>query len=397
MRISTVFSAGRRFGFVAIVMALLMLVQSCETPEKVLKSNDVDYKLKKATYWYNKKEYFKCIPLFEELMGVMKGRSSTEDIYYMYCMANYRQGDFMISAYHFKNFTNLYPLSPKAEECSFMHGKSNERLSPKYELDQTYTYKAIDAYQEFINSYPESARVDSANRLIMKLRKKLEKKAMVNAELYYKTQNYRAAATCFENLLVQYPDIDNVERILFMVVKSNHKFAENSIVTKKVERYHNVINAYNIFRYKYPQSQYDAEVKSYATDAHFKAVTSAYEHAEASFPWEKEGYFNLAIKEAERQKEFIADPKSQKKVQQIIEKSYYGIVRNNFEQAEEFDTDSLRKVTKKIELYDRTVKSYYNFVDKYKDSRYIREAERLYTTSTEKIAKFKNDGQKQKN
>ena len=81
--------------------------QSCETPEKVMKSNDIEYKQKKAIYWYNKKEYFKCIPVFEELIGLMKGTKSTEDIYYMYCFANYKQGDYMISAYHFKNFTTF--------------------------------------------------------------------------------------------------------------------------------------------------------------------------------------------------------------------------------------------------------------------------------------------------
>ncbi|MFN8276206.1 MAG: outer membrane protein assembly factor BamD [Chitinophagales bacterium] len=386
-----------RFFGISIAFIGLLWLAGCETPEKVLKSNDIDYKLKKATAWYNKKQYANCIPLFEELMGVLKGKSSTEDIYYMYCMANYKMGDYMISAYHFKNFTNLYPLSNKADECLFMHAKSYEAQSPKFELDQTYTIKAIDAYQEFINSNPESGRVDSANKLIEKLRKKLEKKALYNAELYYKTQNYRAAATSFENLLIQYPDIDNVERILFMIVKSNHKFAENSIATKRVERYHAVIQAYKDFKYKYPSSTYDKEVTAYANDAHLQAVLSAYDHAEAVIPAERNGFFLTAIKEADNQRSFITDPKELKRVQDVVEKSYLGMVKNNFEMAEEFEADSTRRIPRKLELYDRTIKSYYNFVDKYKDSRYIREAERLYTVSTEKIAKLKSNGQKQKN
>ena len=65
---------------------LLLLVSSCETPEKVLKSNDLAYKEAKAISWYNKKEYFKCIPVLEELIGLMKGRKSTEELYYMYSM-----------------------------------------------------------------------------------------------------------------------------------------------------------------------------------------------------------------------------------------------------------------------------------------------------------------------
>jgi hypothetical protein len=66
------------------VLILLLLVTGCETPEKVLKSTDLEYKKAKATFWYNKKEYFKCIPVFEELIGLMKGRESVEELYYMY-------------------------------------------------------------------------------------------------------------------------------------------------------------------------------------------------------------------------------------------------------------------------------------------------------------------------
>jgi outer membrane protein assembly factor BamD len=91
-------------------------------------------------------------------------------------MANYKQGDYMIGAYHFKNFVTTYPLSDKAEEALFMAAMCNDRLSPRYELDQTYTTKAIDGFQNFINQYPESKRLDTANAMITKLRKKLEKK-----------------------------------------------------------------------------------------------------------------------------------------------------------------------------------------------------------------------------
>jgi len=226
-----------RYQAVLILVAIIaMVLSACETPEKLMKNPDIKYKLKVATEWYNKKEYFKCIPVFEELMGLMKGQQNTEDIYYMYCMANFKQGDYMIAAYHFKSFVNTYPLSPKAEECLFMAAKSNEKLSPKYELDQSYTTKAIDAFQTFINQYPQSGRVDTANKEIIKLRKKLEHKAFMNAELYYKTENYKAAAVSFENLLTQWPDIDNVERILFMVEKSYNKYAENSIALRRVDR-----------------------------------------------------------------------------------------------------------------------------------------------------------------
>ena len=387
------------YRLVLITMAIVSLVLgACETPEKLMRNPDVNYKEKIATQWYNKKEYFKCIPVFEELMGLYKGQRNTENIYYMYCMANYKQGDYMIAAYHFKSFANTYPTSSKAEECLFMNAMSNEKLSPKYELDQSYTNKSIDAFQSFINQYPESKRVDTANRMIVKLRKKLERKALSNAELYYKTENYKAAAVSFENLLIQYPDIDNVERILYMVVKSYDKYAENSIAQKRVDRYHSVITSYKNFTYKFPKSKYIAEASKYEQEAHYKAVDAAYERVFLYVPQEREKQFLITIKECNMQLPLIKDPDQVKKCNEIIEKCYFGIVKNYYELAEEqSDTNAMRRDAKKVDFFDKTVKSYYTFVDKYKDGKLYREAEKLFTLASDNLTKLKRDGQKQKN
>jgi outer membrane protein assembly factor BamD len=388
-------------GWYQVVLVAIAIVSmalgACESPEKLMKNPDINYKLKVATDWYNKKQYFKCIPIFEELMGLMKGQRSTEDIYYMYCMANYYQGDYMLAAYHFKSFANTYPTSAKAEECLFMAAMSNEKLSPKYELDQSYTTKAIDAFQSFINQNPESKRVDTANRSIISLRKKLEKKAFENADLYYKTGNFKAAAVSFENLLVQYPDIDNVERILFMVVKAYNNYAENSISLKKVDRYHSVITAYKNLVYKFPKSKYTDEAAKYEQSAHYFAAEAAFDRVFSYGLQEREKQFALAIKECNTQLPFINDPAQVKKCNELLEKSYYGIIKNNFDLAEEqTDTSAVNRDIKKADLFDKTVKSYYNFVDKYKDGKLFKEAEKLYTLASNNLTKLKRDGQKQK-
>ena len=387
-----------QYRVVLILIAVAsMILGACETPEKLMKNPDINYKLKVATDWYNKKQYFKCIPIFEELMGLMKGQRSTEDIYYMYCMANFRQGDYMLAAYHFKSFANTYPTSAKAEECLFMAAMSNDKLSPKYELDQSYTTKAIDAFQSFINQYPESKRVDTANKAITSLRKKLEKKAYENADLYYKTGNFKAAAVSFENLLVQFPDIDNVERILFMVVKSYNNYAENSIALRKVDRYHSVITAYKNFIYKYPSSKFTSEAAKYEQNAHFYAAEAAYERVFSYGLHEREKQFALAIKECNAQLPLINDPDQVKKCNELLEKSYFGLIKNNFELAEEqADTSGVARDIKKAEFFDRTVKSYYTFVDKYKDGKLYKEAEKLFTLASDNLTKLKRNGQKQK-
>lgn len=378
------FTGLRTFGMVSAVFIFLFGITGCETPEKVLKSNDVNYKKAKAIFWYNKKEYYKCIPVFEELIGLMKGRESVEDLYYMYCMANYQQGDYLISAYHFKNFYDQYPNSEKAEECLYMYAKSNERESPKPDLDQTATYKAIDAYQFFLNMFPASNYVPESNTAMRNLRRKLEKKALNNAELYYRTENYKAAATTFENLLVDFPDIEENERISFMIVKSNYLFAENSVPQRKAERYKHVIESYNDFKYKFASSKYIEESSKYESRSHYLAVKSAYEWAEISPLNERENHFRVAFAEADAQKPVLTDPDQLKDLEIWREKGFFLIIKGYFLMSE------ISKESQKMGALQQTLKSYYTFVDLFPKSKYSKEAEKMFKQASEQIQRIKD-------
>ena len=137
-----------------------------------------------AMEWYNNGQYFKAIPVFEELMGLYKGEKSTEKIYFYYCMANYKQGSYLMSAFHFKNYTTKHPYSDHAEEALFMHAESYKKQSLVYSLDQTETVNAIEAYQSYINSYSNGQHLNEANESIDELRARLEIKALKAADLY---------------------------------------------------------------------------------------------------------------------------------------------------------------------------------------------------------------------
>jgi len=379
---------GFRFSGIAlfIVYCLLLFVTSCETPEKVLKSTDLDYKKAKAISWYNKKEYFKCIPVLEELIGLMKGRESTEELYYMYAMANYKQGDYLISAYHFKNFYDLYPNSSHSEECLYMYAKSNQMESPKPELDQTSTYKALEAYALFLMTYPNGKYIAESNDAVKTLRRKLEKKALAAAELYYKTENYKAAATSYELILKDFPDIEESERVSYMIVKSDFKLAQNSIPSKKAERFNNVVKAYTDFKYKFGNSKYVADAQKSEQQSHFLAVQSAFEWAEIAPLAEREKNFRIFFNEAKMQLPYITEKKQIDEVNRMIEKGYFLIVKNNFAISEE------KKSNSRLPYLEQTIKTYYTFVDQFPKSRYAKEAERIFNNSTELIKKLKANG-----
>ena len=162
-----------------------------------------------------------------------------------------------------QRFVKNYPNSPRIEECSFNAAMCNLKNSPNYNLDQSDTKDAIEEFQSFMNRYPESELVDSCNVLIAGLRDKLERKSFEMAKLYFKMEKYRSAVIAFESTMEQFPDTDYKEEILFLTIKSHFLFAENSIDSKKEERYKETIDSYHTFVDSFGKSSYLKTAENY--------------------------------------------------------------------------------------------------------------------------------------
>lgn len=233
----------------------VILFASCSDFQKVLKSNDFEEKLTKAKEYYEKDDYYRALALYEELVPQSRGTGRAEEIYYYYSFCHYYQNDYILGAYHFKKFTMNFPNSKKVEECLFMAAMCHYKNSPPYSLDQTDTKKAIKELELFANNFTQSERIDSCNVLIDKLREKLEKKEFEIAKLYYKTENYRAAAASFVNFLKDFPDSERAEESRYLTVKAKYNLAKKSVPKKKLERINDTIEAYLTFVDSHPNSK----------------------------------------------------------------------------------------------------------------------------------------------
>lgn len=233
----------------------MVLFAACSESLQKIQRKDADYKYEKAKEFYEDGNYAKALPLFEELITVYKGTKSVDEIYYMYAMCHYHSGNFLVAGFHFKNIRDSYSLSTYAEESLYMFGYCYYRLSPATNLDQTYTEKAMEALQLYINSYPNTERLEQCNLLIEQLRRKLEIKAYKNASLYLRIRDYKAAAVAFNNVLKNFPDTEDAEDIQFLIIKSYYEYAIHSYESKQRERYDLALDAYKIFAAKYPNSE----------------------------------------------------------------------------------------------------------------------------------------------
>lgn len=259
----------KQLTLLAGVFAVLMLVLgSCKSKyEKLKASNDNAKKYSEAIKLYNKREYTKALGLFDDLVVRYRGHEGAEDLFYYNAYANYKLKDYTAAGYHFKNFADTYPSSPRAEECRFMYAYCLYLDSPIYSLDQANTSKAIEGLQLFINLYPKSDRVAEASKLIQTLRDKLESKAYANAKLYLTIGDYQAAVIALNNTLRDYPDTKYAEEIEYLTIKAQYEYARHSREDFQQERFGLTISYADQFTEKYPTSKFLKETGVYKKES----------------------------------------------------------------------------------------------------------------------------------
>ena len=250
-----------------LFISLAILLASCSGYQHALRSDDVNLKYRMAEEYYKKGDYQRAAPLYDALVSLFKGTAEGENVYYKYADCYYQLGEYMLSAYHFKYFAESFPLSPRAEEAYFMWAYSLYQESPIIDLDQSSTKKAVDAFQLFIDKFPNSTKVEKANKLIDELNAKLELKQLNNAMLYYQIEDYKSATWALKQYLIDYPNSVRREELEYYIVRSSFLLAKNSVEKKQEERFLNSLQYCTDFMEKYPKSKYAKDVKDLNTQA----------------------------------------------------------------------------------------------------------------------------------
>lgn len=249
--------------FLPVLIAVFVLGACSKSITKILKNPDPEYKLRIAEQYFVKKKYQKAQVLYEDVMPYFKTRPEFQDIYYKYAYCAYYQGDYLNAENLFKSYLEIFPNSPKSEEVDYMRAYSFFKQSPKPELDQTNTIKAMGMMQTFISTHPGSARNKDASAIIEVCRGKLETKDFKSAQLYYDMGQFRAAGVAFTSLLNSFPESDKADEYKLMIIKSYYRFAELSVEEKKAERFEQVIDECHDFVDRFPESKLRKDAENY--------------------------------------------------------------------------------------------------------------------------------------
>ena len=169
-------------------------VDKSKSFSKIFKSTDNELRYKSAEQFYTDKKYNLALQLYEDLFPYIKGSDRYEDMYFKSANCYYFLKDYLNAENFYKTFVETFPNSKRSEDASYLRAFSYYKQSPKVELDQTPTVKAMALMQAFISMYPTSLRAKEANEIIDNCRQKLETKEFKAAELYYNLGYYKSAA-----------------------------------------------------------------------------------------------------------------------------------------------------------------------------------------------------------
>lgn len=259
-----------------LFLAVVLLTAGCGEYEKILKSRDYPVKYEKAIAYYEEGEYVRSATLLDQVVNIYRGTTKADTVKYYQAMSYYHQRDYILAGHYFNELSTTYTSSNYVEESEFMTAYCFYQLSPRPSLDQESTYKAIAAFQMYINKYPGSERVDECRQIIAELSDKLVEKSYNSAKLYYDLGYYKSAVIALRNSLSEYPETKYREELLFLVLRSSYLLADNSVASKRQERLQAAADEYLTFKSEFPESEYIREADRIFADTQnsLKSYTS---------------------------------------------------------------------------------------------------------------------------
>ena len=238
------------------VIFLICISFSCNEFQKVLKSEDIKSKYDLAETYYENQDFRRASRLFEQIKPKYRGKPQGERITFFYANCLLNTKNYVLAAFEFESFAKAYPLSEKVEDANYFSAYAYYKQSPVFSLDQNETNNAVEKLQEFINKYPNSERMSSANDLVQELRIKLEYKAFEIAKQYNTIRDYKSAIIVLDDFISDYPGTPYREDALFYLFDSSYELAINSVDSKMLERLNDAKKLYNELIEVYPESKY---------------------------------------------------------------------------------------------------------------------------------------------
>ncbi len=191
------------------------------------------------------------------------------------------------------------------------------------------------------------------------------------ANCHYKLEDYYFAGYYYKNFAKTYPTSPLAEECLFISAYCSYLNSPNASLDQNDTK--QAIDDFQLFLNKYPTTALKDSANTMIDELRLKLEAKAYGNAKLYY--QTENYKAAAVALQNLMKEFPNSPHKEE-TEFLLIKSQYLLAVNSIE-------------TKKEERYNATVESYHKFVDSFKNSKYLKQAESYYVNSVRELEKMK--------
>lgn len=237
----------------ALLLAAFIFAAGCSGSSQI-RHNSAEEAFQTGFELYEDGNYERAIRYFRAVFSYGRSNEWAPDAQ-LYLARSYRDdGQHALAATEYDRFIQLYGNDERVPQAEFERALSFYERSPSYQLDQTYTRRALNAFTLFIDRYPNHELVPEAEERIEELQEKLARKQYEAAELYERRQMWEAAANYYESVFDQYPQTEWADDALLGAIRTYIEYADRSIQARQPERYQQAIENYQLLAQTFPES-----------------------------------------------------------------------------------------------------------------------------------------------
>ena len=231
-----------------VFLAALIVLNGCSGQKPTPDWTAKEY-FKYAMDTYNDESYYEAVNEFTVVLLRYAGTVYADSAQFYLGMSHFQMEEFILAAAEFNKLITDMSRSPLVSESQYMLGESYYQMSPRSELDQEYTLKAIKEFQIFLEDFPTNVHREEVEKKIFELREKLARKQWLNAELYRKMREFSSSLIYYDLVINSYYDTE---------------YADDALLGKaqaylEMEDYDKAKESMLIFKDKYPKSDLSEE------------------------------------------------------------------------------------------------------------------------------------------
>lgn len=183
----------------------IILLSACSSSKKLTQEENCQARWEKLHAKFEKKRYTEIRDQYTDLISSCNGSPFMEQATFELAEIQFNIQDWLEAETEYATFLKEFPNSRKyGETARWRLAVSAAKQVGIPQRDQSKTTEAISDFEQFMDEYPDSKRVDTAKMEIEKLTGKLVAKQLQIARLYERMEEPQAAAIYYKNILKEY-------------------------------------------------------------------------------------------------------------------------------------------------------------------------------------------------